>query len=199
MDNYPQRKRGGEYYNKSKKPFLSTPGGGERYARDRRGNQMYPRSNNPFARDKSYQEYYAQDYQGHEIYPCRNKKSIVLSEGERYKIAKFADGSQRYPTDDKGNEYYLQYEGKPFLLQRNDGSNYFAKSHKGTTLIPWNYLHEQLNGDACFFYTKDAAGNGVYVAENELPQSLKLVCRCICQMIFLCPRGFAAVNSCCFW
>ncbi|KAG8173086.1 hypothetical protein JTE90_001070 [Oedothorax gibbosus] len=101
---------------------------GRRYARDKNGNEIYPRRRHTlFSRNEEGQEYYARDKNGNEFYPCLNGQSVVIPE----RLAKFANNTQRYPSDAKGNEYYLQHQGKPYLLRQESGGNVLGQTRKG--------------------------------------------------------------------
>ena len=179
---YPKRRNGDEYYPKSQTPFVMEDDGRERYARDHDGNEMYPkRKNNLFAKNAMGEEYYAQDKVGNELYPCFHGQSILIPG----RLARYANGNQRYPTDAKGNEYYLQDQGKPYLMRQKDGETYLAKTRKGIPMIPWNSM--KVTDDKPYMCTQDASGNCVYVHETDLPQSLKMFCNCLCQCVTLCP------------
>lgn len=195
---YPRRRNGDEYYSRSRKPFVVDPGGNERYARDRKGNESYPRvKNNPFARDKHFQEYYARDCKNNEFYPIRKRFSLVILTKDGYKMAKWASGMQRYPTDVKGNEYYLTKDGEPMLFRQEDGEPYFAKTKRGIVQIPWNVSQEYATDAESHFETTDALGNGVFVDRNDAPKmSSNVICRCICEMIAICPSvGYLLANA----
>ena len=183
---YPKRRNGDEYY--GTEPFVVDDEGRERYARDRHGNEVYPkRKRNLFARNARFEEYYARDQAGNEWYPCFQGQSILIPG----RLARYADGKQRYPTDAKGNEYYLQTEGKPYLLQQENGEPYLAKTRKGIPMIPWNEM--RVTDDRPYMYTKDVLGNCVYIHETDLPQSLKVICNCLCQCVALCPSLLRAL------
>lgn len=185
MKEYPRRRNGDEYYTKSSNPFVVDADGKERYARDHKGNELYPnRKNNLFARNQHHEEFYARDSLGNETYPSVNGQSILIPG----RLARFANGNQRYPTDAKGNEYYLKDSGVPYLLRQNDGSTYLARSRKGIPMIPWNSL--RVSDDTPYICSKDAAGNCVYVHETDLPENLKMICNCLCQCVSQCPLMF---------
>lgn len=189
---YPKRRNGSEYYSKATEPFLKGENGRERYARDKNGNELYPRrKHNLFARNEKGQMYYARDRDGNEFYPCLNGQSIVIPG----RIAKFANNTQRYPSDAKGNEYYLQHEGEPYLLRQESGETYLAKTRKGIPMTPWNELH--VNDNKPYVCTRDAAGNCVYVHETDLPPSLKSICNCLCHCVTICPSvlGFLLMST----
>lgn len=189
---YPRRFNGSEYYKKSSSPYAVDENGRQVYAKDRFGNEVYPPPSlllhpdcpsGVFAKDETDEAYYARDADGNEIYPCvAGKVHMIPGRAARYK-----NGTQRYPADVRGNEYYPSRDGKPYLLLTSEGRPYLAKSRRGYPLIPWNFL--QIHDDTPYLCTRDAGGTVVYVHENDLPQSLKMMCDCLCRCAshFLCP------------
>lgn len=156
--------------------FTTNADGKQLYARDSHNNEVYPPcKTNIFARDERYQEYYARDCNGNQIYPVVDGMSLLIPG----KLARYANGDERYPYDEKGNEYYLLEDGKPYLLKQWNGETYFAKNRKGIPLIPWNFV--KVTDDRPFICTRDVGGTSVYVHEPDLPQSLKMLCNCLCQ------------------
>ncbi|GBN19692.1 hypothetical protein AVEN_261777-1 [Araneus ventricosus] len=195
---YLRRRNGDEYYPRGRKPFIVNPEGNERYARDRKGNEFYPRTRqNRFARDKYFREYYAQDRENNEFYPFRKGLSEVIRRVDGYQTARLANGSERYPTDARGNEYYLIQNGKPILCRQHDGKPYFARSRRRIAQIPWTVLHEYVSDRESHVATRDAVGNTVYVCRSDLREtSGNAVCRCICEIMAICPslRSFLIQN-----
>lgn len=190
MRAYPRKRNGDEYYPKQGPPFLTDEYGKQVYARDRKGNQIYPdRDQNVFAMDATGDFYYAKDLHGNEYYPVRKNKSLFITdkENKRILLALYADRTQRYPKDGKGNEYYLRDEKEPFLMRRNSGESYLAKSRNGTVLIPWNFLKEYIGEEPCV-YSRDADGNTVYVKESAFPPACKALIRIICHISVICPN-----------
>ncbi|GBO12058.1 hypothetical protein AVEN_37908-1 [Araneus ventricosus] len=195
---YPRRRNGSEYYSRGRKPFVVDPGGKERYAQDKIGNEIYPkRKLKQFARDKYFQEYYARDSKNNEFYPIKKRYSVVIQTKDGYKLAKWADGLQRYPTDVKGNEYYLTQNGEPILIYQEDGKPYFAKNKRGISQIPWNALQEYVSEAESHVEAKDALGNQVFLNRNEIPKSsANSVCRCLCEIMTICPSvGYLFANT----
>ncbi|GFR03375.1 hypothetical protein TNCT_463501 [Trichonephila clavata] len=78
-----------------------------------------------------------------------------------------SDGMERFPRDAKGNEYYLQKDGKPLLLRKTNGEYYLARNRKGYKLIPSNLLAEFATDNEPFLFTKDVLGNIVYVRPSQ--------------------------------
>jgi len=151
-------------------------GGKQLYARYWFGNEVYPqRDTFLFARDETNKEYYARDTEGNEMYPCFSGQTRMISG----KLAKYRNGTQRYPADIGGNEYYLSHEGRPYLLVTAAGTPYFAKNRRGYSLIPWNSV--VITDDTPYLCTRDAGGTVVYVHETELPESFKTMCKCLCR------------------
>lgn len=188
MRSYPRR-WGSEYY-PSTGEFVVNNFGKEIYARDKRGNQIYPnRNQNIFARDATGDYYYAKDFLNNEYYPVKNNRSLFITDpiNMNIRLALYADGSQRYPTDSRGNEYYLRENGQPILMRRKNGDYYLAKNKNGHMLVPWNYMKEYIGNEPCV-YSKDAAGNSIYVKESAVPPALKALVRCICYISIICPR-----------
>lgn len=189
MRAYPKRRNGDEYYVRGFS-FLVGDYGREVYARDRKGNQLYPkRDTNIFARDASGDYYYAKDAKGNEHYPIRGNQSLFVIDhvNQRIRLALYADGTQRYPSDSKGNEYYFKESRHPFVMRRNSGEKYLAKSKAGRELIPWNHMQEYVSDEPCV-YSRDANGNTVYLKESELPRAFKALIRCICHISVICPN-----------
>ena len=87
------------------------------------------------------------------------------------KLAFNIDGSQRYPTDSKGNEYYLKDNDMPFLMKNQNGQVFFAKTCKGYEMIPWNHLQYFVQNEP-LVWTKDSADNLVYIKESNFPPTL---------------------------
>lgn len=190
MKKYPKRRNGDEFYPKTFRDFLKDELGNERYARNKRGSEMYPkRREKIFARDKRGLEYYATDAEGDEMYPIvRNQsKFIINASTQRVKIARFKNGTQRYPSDDKGNEYYLRDEGTPFLLRTSKGNTYLAKNRRGIVMIPWNCFNQFSNGNVPYAPFVDAGGNVVYVNHENVSRVANAFLRCLCEMIVICP------------
>lgn len=177
--------------------FLSNDQGKQIYARDRKGNQYYPKRNkNVFARDGFDECYYAKDKFGNEYYPIKNKKSLLVKDSlnSNVRLALYADGTQRYPIDSKGNEYYLTDENqRPFILKKKDGEVYFAKNRKGYPMIPWNCI-ENINEP--LVYTWDSAGNLVYIKESLFPTVLHPLIRFVCNVTVICPRYEGCIGNC---
>lgn len=182
MKEYPKRRNGSEYYPKNCQEFAG------RYAKDKDGNDFYPRSiNNLFVKNQSGNFIYARDKHGNEFYPIIKNKSVVLLDPSTldHQIARDANGNELYPKDGYGNEYYLTKNGKPYLLRKADGSTYFAKTYKGSILIPWNHVAID---EKPLLFGKDAAQNLIYMSESDLPKPLKVVIRCLCHIAILCPK-----------
>ena len=193
---YPRKRNGDEFYPKDE--FIKDRFGRETYARDRKGNQLYPkRSKRVFARDRSGEFYYAKDNMGNEHYPIIKNKSVFIQDSlnANMKLALGADGSQRYPSDSKGNEYYLTENQIPFLMRNQNGEVYFAKNRKGYPMIPWNYLHQVADNEP-LVYVRDSAGNLVYVKESLFPSALHLLIRCMCNASLICPRFDECITKC---
>lgn len=185
---YQRRWNGDEYYPRDK--FNTDKYGKEVYARDRKNNEFYPKSKkNVFARDNSGMFYYAKDNMGNEFYPVRKNKSIFIQDSlnPNIKLALYADGTQRYPVDSKGNEYYLTENGKPYLMRRNNGEIYFAKNRKDCSLIPWNHIQHLCENEP-LIYLRDSAGNLVYVRESSIYLR--------CQAYLKCPICDRWITSC---
>lgn len=183
---YQRRWNGNEYYPRDK--FNTDRYGKEIYARDRKNNEFYPKRRKVvFARDSSGEFYYAKDNVGNEFYPVRKNKSIFIEDSlnPNIKLALNADGSQRYPNDCNGNEYYLTENGKPYLMRKVNGEIYFAKSRRGYTLIPWNHIQ---NENEPMIYLRDSAGNLVYVKECSLYLR--------CQGKLRCPKCDRWITTC---
>ena len=191
MQNYPKRRNGDEYYPRGFHAFLRNKNGKEYYARDCKGNQIYPkRDRNVFARDASGNYYYAKTVFGDEYYPIQKNKSLYLIDPENQviRLALKADGTQRYPTDAKGNEYYWCHQEKgPFLLRQSTGEHYLAQNKNGHKLIPWNHLQDFIGEDPCVF-SKDANENTVYIKESTFPPAFRALIRCICHISVICPN-----------
>ncbi|GIY04387.1 uncharacterized protein CDAR_54211 [Caerostris darwini] len=198
MKYYPKRRNGDEYYPRGCNTFVVDRIGTELYARDRRGNQFYPRRrHNIFAKTRHGFEYYAKDNAGNEKYPVIQKRSLLIIDPQTHivKLARFADGTQRYPHDMKGNEYYLREKGLPYLLQNSEGKPYLAKSFRGAPFIPWNYFQEYSLNDHLHTPGKDAAGNTIYVDERNLPPWLQNLVRCMCEIVVICPAVAGIIMS----
>ncbi|GFT05731.1 uncharacterized protein TNCV_3925311 [Trichonephila clavipes] len=113
------------------------------------------------------------------MYPLQQGKSVIIQDIEgKFRLAKTSNGTERYPRDAKGNEYYLQWDGKPLLLRKPNGEHYLAHNRKGFQLIPWNLLAEYAINNEPYLFTKDVLGNNVYVRQSELPQRLSAICQC---------------------
>lgn len=180
---YPKSFRGDEYYPRRSKEFYTDPLTGDQvYATDRKGNERYPkRKCNYFARNRFGREYYARDSKRNEFYPKLGGKSRFIYDPYNVKIARFADGTQRYPTDQRGNEYYLRHEGKPFPLRDAKGVIYWAKTRRGHEMIPKEYVENEKG----IVFFKDAEGNFVYV--KNLNKTMERMFRCICEILMICP------------
>lgn len=190
MNEYPKRRNGNEYYPKGCKGFVQLMNGGERYALDCRGNELYPkRKENVFARDKWGREYYAKEKNGDEMYPLVNKQSLFIIDPQTMsvKVARNADGKEKYPRDSKDNEYYLRKEQVPFLLKDKQGEPYLAQSRQGHNLIPWNVLQDYMDGEKPYVHTKDAGGNSIYTDQSNLHPLVQILVRCVCQVMVICP------------
>lgn len=162
----------------------------ETYAKGKDGGERYPRrSSHLFIKDSSGEFRYARDKDGNEYYPIVKNKSVVMLNPVTldFQLAYDAHGNEVYPKDGHGNEYYLTFEGKPFLLHRANGSPYYAKTHKGSTLIPWNHIPVS---ETPLLFGKDAAGNLVYMTESDLPKSVKTLIQCLCHIAVICPKEF---------
>lgn len=169
--------------------FQTLANGREVYARDRRGAEIYPETT--FAKDERGEPYYARDADGHEYYPLRKKRSLPIPGG---KPARYRDGTERYPTDDRGNEYYWKRDGVPYLMKDATGRPYLAKTRKGHALIPWNFLQDYVTNEP-YRCSVDSDKNFVYVNEVDLSPFCKLVMRCVCNVIVLCPSAFGCVTT----
>lgn len=170
--------------------FYKDKYGKEFYARDKKNNEFYPRNRKVvFARDSSGMFYYAKDNMGNEFYPVKKNKSILITDSTspNGKLALYADGSQRYPYDTKGNEYYLTADEKPYLMRKENGEVYFAKNRNGYPMIPWNYIQNICENEPLIHF-RDSAGNLVYMKES-----------CIylrCQAIIKCPICDRWITKC---
>lgn len=189
MKRYPKKRNGDEYY-PANVEWVVNLNGKEVYARNRRGGEIYPnRDRNLFARNVSGDCYYAKDEKGDEYYPVRGNQSVFLMNPvtKSIRLALYGDGSERYPRDRRGNEYYFTEEKHPLLIRKNTGEFYLAKSRNGHELIPWNHLQEYVSSEPCV-YSKDSNGNTVYLKESTLPGAFKALIRCICHISVICPN-----------
>lgn len=162
--------------------FVVDARGRQLYARDRFGREVYNvrGGGNLFARDEHNAEYYARDAEGNEYYPCVNGQTRMIPD----KLALYHDGTQRYPADHRGNEFYWSKEGKPYVLCKSDGELYFARNRRGFPLIPWN--HVKILDDTPYWCTRDVGGTLVYVHASELPERWKRMCDCLCRCALQC-------------
>lgn len=199
MGRYPTRRNGDEYYPKDYKSFLKDRRGKELYARNRHGSQLYPKRNkNMFARNEKGFEYYAKTNKADEFYPLVNGRSIFITDPTTFqvKVARMADGTERYPKDGKGHEYYLRNEGIPFVLKKSDGETYLARNRRGDSLIPWNYFKEFIPDNVPHTPHMDAGGNVVYSNQENVSKLTNLLIKCLCEILVVCP-GVAATTVWC--
>lgn len=170
--------------------FIENTIGRQEYPKDSKGNEKYPRrKNNLFARDENGNYFYAKDKDGNEYHPTRDKISVFITDPitKEMKLALYANKTQRYPNDGKGNEYYLTKDGKPYLLRNTNGKPYLARSRKGIGLIPWNHISEFID-DKPFLNSTDSVGNSIYLNESETPEIWQFMLRCICRISIICPK-----------
>lgn len=169
--------------------FVLDANGSQRYKTDGMGNDVYRRRDPPFACDANNRYFYGCDCAGNQFYPIRNKKSVFIADPHTGTpiFAKYADGTQRYPTDDLNNEYYMTVNNEPYLLRKPNGEVYLAKTRKGSEMIPWNCANNYFT-DEPHIYMRDAAGNSVYIKETQIPRVFQSLIRCICQISVICPK-----------
>lgn len=175
---------------------MKNDSGDEVYARDRHGNEFYPRNGDRIlARDKLGREYYARDKNGNQVYPLKRRRSVTIhrEDGDPV-VAVTREGAQRYPVDDKGNEYYLRRDdGTPVVLKNEAGEPYFARTRNGREMIPWNTLNHLDPDETPLITYRDKNGNTVYVKMNN--KSYEGVFKCLCEMLIFCPAAAAAATS----
>lgn len=195
MSNYPKRSNGDEYYPRRLKRYLKDENGHEYYARDRLGNELYPTGGKLLGQFvwRNGRKRYARDKDGNEIYFVRKRKSVVISDKDRPVPAKTSSGCEKYPTDGRGNQYYLVQNGTPVMMKDELGNAYFAKSRSDRLLIPWN--HEPPT-DRQWRIRRDANANRVYsIAPDGEDSCSSGVLKCLCELVWMLPiiAGLVAI------